>query len=483
MMNKIYVAALTALLTLTACGGGGDSETTAGIDGRGTPITVAVVSQGSISGFGSVIVNGVRYETDSASFDIDGVTGSQDDLAVGDVVLIAGTISDDGTTGTASTVSFDDIVEGPITAIDSIGNVLTVLGQVVRITGDTSFDDNISPASLAGLSAGDIVEVSGFRLADNTISATRIEAKPAGGEFEVTGVVNDLSGMSFSIAGLTVDFSAASLSDFPNSMVEDGQTVEAKGNGLGVSGELLATRLEFKGVGLGADTGARADLDGYITRFATAHDFDVSGIPVSTPSSTAYEGGTANDLGLNIKVEVEGEVNADGVLVADKVDIRRSNKVRMTALVDSVDAGNGSLVMLGITVQTDSTTRLEDKSDADLRPFTLADLNAGDYVEVRGDEFPAGTGTIAATILERDDPDTEAILQGFVESVSNPSYGLLGVTVETSARTVFRDIDGTTMSSDEFFSQLNENDLVKAQGLETTATTITATEVSFENAF
>lgn len=482
MMNKTYLAALTAVLTLAACGGGGN-ETTAGIDGRGTPTPVAVVSQGSISGFGSVIVNGVRYETNSASFDIDGVTGSQDDLAVGDVVLIAGTISADGATGTASTVRFDDLVEGPVTAIDAIGNVLTVLGQTVRVAGDTSFDDNISPASLAGLSTGDIVEVSGFRLADDSISATRIEAKPAGGEFEVTGVVGGLSGMSFSIAGLTVDFSAASLSDFPNGMVENGQTVEAKGAALGVNGELQATRVQFKGAGLGADTGARAELEGFITRFASAQDFDVSGIPVTTTGSTVFEGGVAGDLGLNIKVEVEGEISGDGVLVADKVDIRRTNKVRMTALVDSVDAGNGSLVMLGITVQTDDTTRLEDKSDADLRPFTLANLNAGDYVEVRGDEFPAGSGTIAATILERDDPDSDAILQGFVESVSNPSYGLLGVTIETTPATVFRDVDGTTMSAAEFFDRLNENDLVKAQGTESTATTITATEVGFENAF
>lgn len=482
-MNRTWLAALAAIVTLAACGGGGSSsESTSGIDGRGSPNPVAVVSQGSITGFGSVIVNGVRYETNSASFDIDGVGGSQDDLAVGDVVLISGTISDDATSGTASTVTFDDVVEGPVSAVDTVASRLTVLGQTVQVSGDTSFDDNISPASLDGISAGDIVEVSGFRLADGTVSATRIEAKPAGGEFEVTGVATNVSGTSFAIADLTVDFSSAMLNDFPGGTVETGQTIEAKGNALGVNGELLATSVEFKGTGLGANAGDQAQIEGFITRFVSSQDFDVNGNPVTTTGTTVYEGGTAGDLGLNIKVEVDGSVNDNGVLVAAKVDIRSSNKVRMTALVDSVDAVNSSLVMLGITVQTNRSTRIEDKSDADLRPFTLADLNAGDYVEVRGDELPGASATITATILEREDVDTETILQGFVESIANPSYTLLGVTVQTGASTVFRDIDGTVLSATEFFDRLGVNDLVKAQGIESTATTITASEVSFENA-
>ena len=62
----------------------------------------------------------------------------------------------------------------------------------------------------------------------------------------------------------------------------------------------------------------------------------------------------------------------------------------------------------------------------DLDPLTLADVNAGDYLEIRGDEFPAGSGTILATIFEREDPDNEAILQGFVESISDPSMVILG---------------------------------------------------------
>jgi len=103
---------------LVACGGGG-GEQVAGIDARGNPTPVGVTSKGTISGFGSVIVNGVRYNTNSATFTIDGVSGSQSDLSVGDVVVLQGTVNDDGTSPTATSVTFDDAVEGPISAINT----------------------------------------------------------------------------------------------------------------------------------------------------------------------------------------------------------------------------------------------------------------------------------------------------------------------------------------------------------------------------
>ena len=107
----------TALVV--ACGGGGGDQV-AGIDGGGNPAPVAIniVSQGTITGFGSVIVNGVRYDTSNATFTIDGSPGTESDLAVGQVVVVSGTINQAGTEGTAASVDFDDAVEGPIESID-----------------------------------------------------------------------------------------------------------------------------------------------------------------------------------------------------------------------------------------------------------------------------------------------------------------------------------------------------------------------------
>jgi len=488
-MKYLRLVIFSIVFTLAAgCGGGGGS-TTPDVDPPPPPpiggIGATGVAMGPISTFGSVVVNGVRYETNSAVFTVNGLSGSQDDLRVGQVVTVSGTIDDNGVDGDADEVNFDDNVKGPIQNIDLATSQIVVLGQTVLISPDTSFDDSISPASIDGLSIDDIVEISGLVDAAGRITATRIESKPAGTEFEVLGTVSSLDSGNFlfNINDLVVDYSNATLDNFTGGQVANGDFVEAKGTSLAASGELVATRVELKNALPDVADGVHVEIQGFITRFASAQDFDVTGLPVTTTASTIYEGGVAGDLGLNIKVEVEGEVNSSGVLVATKVDIRRAKAVRATAIVDLVDSGANSLVVLGITVSVDALTRLEDKSSADVRPLTLADINAGDYVEVRGGEFPAGSGDILATILEREDFDPDTELQGFVETISDPSFTILGVTIQTDGGTVFRDVNDNVISSTNFFNQLGPNSLVKADGTEVSDTVISAQEVEFELEF
>ena len=57
---------------------------------------------------------------------------------------------------------------------------------------------------------------------------------------------------------------------------------------------------------------------------------------------------------------------------------------------------------------------------------------------------------------------------------------ILGVTIQTNGATIFRDENDVVITSTEFFNRLAVNDLVKAEGTESTDTTITATEVEFE---
>lgn len=480
---------------LSACGGGGGgSETTAGIDRTGTPTTPdtpsATISVGVIAGFGSVHVNGVHFETSSAEFSIDGETGSQEDLSIGDVVLVRGEIdSSDSTQGTATSVVFDDNVEGPIEpgSIDLVNQTLVVLGQTVRVTADTSFDDTIQPPALEALSDNDIVEVSGFVTSDGSIRATRIEPMVDGGIWEVTGPVSnhDDVARTFNINALVVDYSSVTmLQDFPAGAIGNGNPVEVKGAELGMADELVAISVEYKGDDISGNEDDHVEIEGFITRFDSDADFDVSGVAVVTDDSSVFEGGAAGDLALDIKIEVEGRLSAEGVIVADKIDIRRSNAFRVVALVDSVDAAAGSLAVLGITVTVDALTRIEDKSDLRVEPFSLTGLFADDYVEVRGFEFPAGTNQLAAGILERNDYEPGADkteLRGFVQEVNRPSLTILGVTVNTDTA-LFRDENENPIDADEFFTRLDaaENPLlVQAKGFEN-AGELDANEVEIE---
>jgi hypothetical protein len=481
----------TLVTCLTACGGGSTTTGTPPPGGGNPPIggitgTGAFVAFGTVNGFGSIIVNGVEYDTSAATFTIDGNPGSQDDLAVGDMVLARGTIDDDNiSNGVAESVEFDDNVEGPIEAgsisidpLDPTAGTFIVLGQMVHFDFSTSFDDSIVPASIDGLSDGDIVEVSGLVRSDGGIQATRIELKTLlpGDLFEVTGLVADpLTATSFMINGLVVDFATRSavFDNFPGGRdMAVGDPVEVKGEQtLGPAGELIATRVEYKGDRLNGDDGDHMEIEGFITDLTDQQNFEVSHQAVSCGAgcTVTTEGASGGTLALNVKVEVKGQLE-NGVLVATSVDIRLGNAVRVTAVMEepvNVDGdGNAvSVVLLGITFDVDNRTRFEDKDgNAPTEIFSISDLAVGDYLEIRGQED--GSGGVFAVIVERDDLDTETIIQGFAQSVTNPTINILDVRVETNGATVFRDENDVLIANPDldFWPNVQAGSLIKAKG-------------------
>ena len=106
--SRLTMVALVAAaaLGLAACGGGVFERRCA----AGAAQSVQVISSGAITGFGSVFVNGVRFETSSAAFMINGKPGTQADLRVGHVVRIHGH-RDGAGNSTADRVDFDDLVK------------------------------------------------------------------------------------------------------------------------------------------------------------------------------------------------------------------------------------------------------------------------------------------------------------------------------------------------------------------------------------
>ena len=465
-MHGPIALVVTTALVLAACGSG--SHDMAGIDRTGAPV---IAAYGPVSAFGSVVVNGVRYDTSSATFTIDDESGTQADLSIGDIVLVKGSLDSGGTTGTAASVSFENDVVGPVTSIDAAAGTLVVLGQSVRVSADTSFDSGIASGGLDGLTIGDVLEVSGLVHGDQWIDATRIARRPAGGEFEVTGTAagNQVVLRAFFLGGLFVNYRAAVVSGIPGGIVSNGQRVRIKG--VLVSGAFSATQVSARATNpLGGASGERRDIEGAITRFASATDFDVAGLKIAPGSQTRYDGGTAADLGLGVTVEAEGTLNEAGALSATRIELRRSASARITGSLDSVNAAGGSLVVLGVTANVNARTRLEDQGPQKARPFSLANLVPGDYVEVRGSEAPAGSGQLLATLVERRNNQQQTELEGIVESVTPPLFVVLGVSVSTDAGTQFGGIGGV--------SQLAVGDRVKIDGQKLGDRALAATKVS-----
>jgi hypothetical protein len=181
---------------------------------------------------------------------------------------------------------------------------------------------------LSALAAGDHVRVSGFRAADGELLATRLELASPDAKLRVLGRVArlDRARARFFVEALAVDYSSAlSIDGFPAGQPSDGDQIVAVGTRAG-DGALRAEQLRLQAASL-PRPGESAEIEGLITRFTAADDFDVAGVPVAAGAATDYEGGSAASLALNVKVKAEGTVDPSGKLLARKIEVKDGGRV------------------------------------------------------------------------------------------------------------------------------------------------------------
>jgi len=314
---RAIAAAVCGAALLGACGTGSE---TAGIDRGG--VRVAVVAEGPITGFGSIIVNGVHYDVSRASVTIDGAAAASADLQLGQIVTVVGERDANGATGTADTVLFRTNVRGKVESVDLGAGELVVLRQRVVAGTGTVLDAGTAPAELASIHPGDVVAVSGLVGAGGSIAATRIGLSRRTDDAILGTVSNlDTARSRFQIGTLVVDYSAAQVIEgFPAGAPANGDRVAVQGSAVGVSGTLLAREIE-RSQPVAPQPGGEAEVEGLITRFVSPLDFDVSGRAITTTSTTTYQGGSAQTLSLDLKVHIEGTRDADGTIRARKIEI------------------------------------------------------------------------------------------------------------------------------------------------------------------
>ncbi|MEN0039053.1 MAG: DUF5666 domain-containing protein [Cellvibrio sp.] len=465
-LSRLF-APLFALITaaiLIGCGGTGGSQT-AGIDGSGAPVA-GNNSNGTISGFGSVIVNGVKYESDKAQILINGQTATEDDLRVGYQVSITGSIANDGKT-TAEKIEFVPTLIGEITAIDVDNKRVTVLGQTVLITNNTIFDSAIKPSNINGLAVGQRILVSGAVASDGTISATRIELATDKAQ-QIMGQVAHLTSNSFTLNGTTVVYSGAQLINLDNNRLINGATVTAIG--ALTDNQLQATQVI--GVNKTLRNRDKVDIEGFVTRFVSATDFDVAGISATTTNQTKFEDGTIADLRLGAQIEIEGSVNASGILVANAIEFEQDVNNKISGLVSSINLTNttgiisGVITIDGIAITTNHQTRYEDKK-LDLKRFNLSSLVQGDLVEVTGYSTAAG---FIATKIERegeddDDESDEREFEGVISAIGVDHFILFGRKIYVTESTEIKNEDDESISLAAFYL-LAANRQIEVEALE-----------------
>ncbi len=424
----------------------------------------SVSSEGPIEAFGSVIMNGVRWNTDRAEFEVEGRSASQADLSLGMVVRVEGTRFADGS-ATADRVIFESRLRGPLRRIDDLGpdtRALHIFGIRALVSrAETRFEG----VALDSLATDSVVELSGFTNGAGELEVTHLRdrGRPLVGRTEVKlfGIVDGLAGGSFMIGTSEVQFDGSTLlDDFGGAGLREGTEVRVEGILL-ANDSVRATEIESPRRARRGDFDEN-EIQGVVTDLVSLADFRVAGQRVDASGAVL----SPNDPTLlrdGVRVEVEGRLNAAEVLVAEKLKFR-SNRVRIHAEVASaadLDVDAETLWLLGIPVRVDSLTRLRDQRD-DLPGFGLDDVSAGDFLEIRGVARP--DGTVVATRLEREQGD-DLRLRGPVDMIDSASgmFTIMGVEIQTGRGTSFRDDRGRILSEAEFFSRIAAGMIAEAR--------------------
>lgn len=375
VQSLIYPVLLSA--GLVACGGGSEDAIT--LDEIGTASVTAV---GQIDGFGSVIVNGVHYDTDDAVIIVNGEEVDELELKVGYLVEVSGEIDLESGRGIALRIEYSAEVEGPISDIDAAAGTITVFGQTILINDDTVLDDAIDDDLLAGLDAGVSIEVSGFRNADGAIVAAHVEVELEAeiGDFQLAGVVSDinLENSTLRINGQEVDISGlGALGD----EISEGMRIVVRGS---IEGDVLVVDEDIveDDFTVSMDTDADVELEGIITDVISDLSFALGDVRVRVAEATAFEFGDLGDVREGLLVEVEGRFDDDGVLLADEVQFHPSQEIELEGEVQAIDPQAATFALRELTFQVTEDTRWQDDSAGDERRFSLQNLRVGDFIEV-----------------------------------------------------------------------------------------------------
>lgn len=346
---------------LTGCGGGGADI--AGLSSGGT----GSFTSGTISGLGSIIVNGIRYNDDNANVilrDDDNNTAFGRALKVGMVVAIQGssvtaaTTVNGTSTATATKISCDSEWQGPVSNIGA--NSFDMLGLTVDVLASTVFDGVVT--QLSGLTTSHFVEVHGY--VDQTtghLQATYVEAsstQPT--QYKLSGVVNNFDAVNRTFKLGTTTQASSQISWDGNTRVpstwSDGVFVRVKMTPL-----LLATQIRLQTsplTQLNGSDGRDAEIHGLISAYQSNANFTVNGLTVDA-STARIAGGT---LAVGVRVEIHGSIS-NGVLVATKVETPSNTDVASRTFefhgtVSALDVNAQTFVLHGLTFQYNGSTSM-----------------------------------------------------------------------------------------------------------------------------
>jgi hypothetical protein len=426
------------------------------------------------------VVGGVTVKTSAATSFEDGTCA---DIIVGTKVEAKGARQTDGSV-LASRIEIKDRANGEVEGEGLVTSIASgtacptlqfvVQGVTVKTTAATSFESG----TCADVTVGTNIRARGTRQADGSLLASRVQIKDrvlgdVEGEGRVTSLVSGSAcpTLQFVVQGITVKTTAATL--FAGGTCADiivGAQIEAKG-ARQADGSVIASRVEI------SNHVNEIEGEGVVTSLVSGTacptlQFVAAGITVKTSAATSFEGGTCADINIGMKIEAKGGMQADGSLVASRIQIKeRAGDVegegRVTSLVTGTACPTLQFMAEGIMVKTTAATSFQDGS--------CADINVGTKIEAKGAR--QADGSVLASriqIKERgDDIEGEGQVTSLVTGTACPTLQFMaeGIMVKTTAATSFQ--DGTC-------ADINVGRKIEAKGARQTDGSVIASRIQIK---
>jgi 3D (Asp-Asp-Asp) domain-containing protein len=380
---SLLIASLFVSL-VTACGGGKESA-----NSNGTAAllqTTATSYTGPITGFGSVVINGMRFATVGSSIaDDDGIALNSSNLRLGSIVHVEG-MSDNVASGTAGTIVVTPALLGTVDSVDASNTFLMVMGRKVSVNASTNYYNAATGlyATLAAITTGSYVEVHGLVQADGSFLATLIERRTAQAAYRIRGQVSNLDTVNktFSVGTLAVNYGTSAITGLlANSAWVKVQATTAPLLGVLTATAVLTQTAQAGGGASGLVAGVASSsvmkLKGVAAGAPIANNITLAGVNVSL-ANALYLGGTAAAIAAGTALEVKGTWNGS-TLQATLVEFEgyRATNVNGGAAYELYGAvtaftSNSNLVVQGVTVNASSVTGF---------PASIA---VGTYLEIKG---------------------------------------------------------------------------------------------------
>ena len=444
----LSLAALS--LALAACGGGaGSANTTANpvnLTANGNTPTGKEVATGTVTGFGSTIVEGQKYEDNSASVQIEDDPANPRAGTTSDVKLGAQVeTKSDGSTAVSIAVRSE--VVGRVTSLTTDG--FLIAGITVKVSSDASAPTVYEGlTALADIKLNDFLEVHGQRDASDNLIASRIERRdPASAVFtKVVGTITalDITAKTFTLGGLTVAYgtalkilpSAASLATGKRVVVFTDSAINAN--------TLNAKTVVVRG-DAATSLGDAARVAGRIRQLDfAAKTFVVDGVSVDASKATFVKGTTA-DLANGRKLRVIGSFS-ESKLVASEVRFVKDQGDAQVDLKGGISdfVSASSFKLRGVPVNAGAATVVFANGTAS---------NLGNFVVVRI------KGAVEADVVKATEVEfissSEDVNRAFVGSVKNynatsGAFTLENIGMKLIATTIFKNQDGSTAAKVDF---------------------------------